>query len=325
MTLPRYVIAVDLGGTNLRTAAIREDGVIEGRIQDDSDARSGSRSVLVHVLNNIRKVEASVTQRGGKILGAALGFPGIVNPKTGIVHQSPHFPDWKNLDLFGFFKELPWPVIVDNDANMAALGEGWLGAARGVKNFLMLTFGTGVGGGIILDGKILHGERGFAGEVGHIVIQSEGPRCACGNRGCLEMYVSAVGIKKLIETSDDADGRAKLLERFGAGIDRLTIQNIHEAALDGDIFANVTFKKMGYYLGVGLTSLVNTLGVETIVLGGGVSRAWDFFIEPVRKEFDARSYREVAKNIRILKSALGDDAGLTGCAASFLSRETAAK
>ncbi len=314
-----YVIAVDLGGTHLRVGAVRSDGTVEEKEKQGSEARLGSTAVLGLVAQGIRRMAEKIALRRESVTGLAIGIPGIVDRAKGIVHQSPHFPDWKNLEILSFFKsEFPWPVVVDNDANMAALGEGWKGAARGLKNFVMLTFGTGIGGGIVVDGNLLHGERGFAGEVGHIVIEPEGVQCACGSKGCWEVFVSSHGILRLAEEFEDAEGREKLLERFGlAGLGRLTVRHLYEAALDGDIFSNVVFKRMGYYLGVGLSSLVNILGTETFVLGGGISEAWDFFIEPARKELSERTYREVAESVVLKKAALGDDAALAGGASIF--------
>lgn len=313
-----YVIAVDLGGTNLRVGAVREDGSVEEKEKYDSEARSGSKAVLGRVAQAIKRMADKIELRKGSIRGVALGFPGIVDGTKGIVFQSPHFPDWKNLDLLTYFKkELPWPIVVDNDANMVARGEGWKGAGQGLKNFVMMTFGTGLGGGIMAEGEILHGDRGFAGEIGHLCIEPEGHRCACGSRGCLEMYVSAQGILKSVETTDDPEGRDRLLARIGKTLERLTVQDLHEAALDGDIFANVTFKRMGYYLGIGIASLTNTLGIETFLIGGGISQAWDFFIEAAKKELAERTYRETASHVQIRKALLGDNAGLIGGAAAF--------
>lgn len=314
-----YVISVDLGGTNLRVGAVRTDGKIEERERYPSEARFGSLNVLGRVAQAVRQMADRLEARGGTIRGVALGFPGIVDSEKGIVHQSPHFQDWKDLDLFSYFKkELPWPVVVDNDANMAALGEAWKGAGQGIQNFVMLTFGTGLGGGIIVGRKVFHGDRGFAGEIGHIGLEAEGPRCACGSRGCFEMYVSTQGILRLVQGMDDPIGREKLLAHFGGNLDKVTVQHLHEAALDGDIFANATFKRMGYYLGIGLASLVNTLGIGTFILGGGIAQAWDFFIEPAKKELSDRTYRESFRHVQIRKGLLGDDAGLIGgCAASL--------
>ncbi|MBI3541288.1 MAG: ROK family protein, partial [Deltaproteobacteria bacterium] len=307
----QYAISVDLGGTNLRVAAVSQDGTIEERERYDSDARLGSRVVLERVAFGIKEVAGRIEAKKGQIIGVGLGFPGIVDPQRGMVHQSPHFPDWKDLDLLGFFqKELSWPVVIDNDANMAALGEMTMGAGKGLKNFVMLTFGTGIGGGIVIHEKIFHGDRGFAGELGHICIEAEGPPCPCGSRGCWESYVSAKGILRLVEESQDVEGRDILLARFGGLLEKLTVQRLYEAALDGDIFANVTFKKMGYFLGIGIASLVNTLGIDAFILGGGVAQAWDFFIEPARKELTERTYHETARGVTLQKAALGENAAL---------------
>lgn len=315
------VVSVDLGGTHLRIGAVREDGTVEEVEKGESESRSGSAAVLGRVAQGVRRMAEKIDAQKGKVVGVALGFPGIVDCEKGIVYQSPHFPDWKDLDVLSCFKkELPWPVVIDNDANMAALGEGWKGAGAGLKNFVMLTLGTGVGGGIVIDGHILRGDRGFAGEVGHIGIEAEGPRCACGSHGCLETFVSARGILRLAEESDHVDGRERLLARLGKPVERLTVKELYEAARDGDIFAHGIFKRMGYYLGIGIASLTNTLGIENFILGGGVAQAWDFFIEPAKKELSERTYRETAKLVRIKKALLGDNAGLIGGAASVLRR-----
>ncbi len=318
----QYIISVDLGGTNLRVGAVREDGLLEEKEKHPSAAKSGCDVVLNNVLQAIQDVAKKIEMKHGVIRGVALGFPGIVDPQKGIVYKSPHFPDWADLDIFSYFKTaLPWPIVVDNDAHMAARGEAWKGAGRGLRNFVMLTFGTGLGGGVIADGKIFHGDRGFAGELGHVCIESQGPLCACGSHGCLEMYVSTHGIRRLVETMDDAEARLKLLDSFSGNPERVTPKGLHELALDGDISANVIFKRMGYYLGIGMASLVNTLGIETFILGGGISEAWDFFVEAAKKELRERTYQETANHIEIKKAVLGDDAGLVGGGACFHPQE----
>jgi glucokinase len=318
MPSSNVVLSVDLGGSNLRVAAVTEEGVVMERLEEPSDPRSGSAAVFKKVAAGVKAVAAKVESHEGKILGVALGFPGIVDPAKGIVYRSPHFSDWKDLDFLSFFKsEFPWPLIADNDASLAALGEAWKGAGKGLKNFLMMTLGTGVGGGLVLDGRVFHGDRGFAGEFGHICIEVEGPECACGSRGCLETFISATGILRLAEASDQTDGREQLLTKLGKPLARVTVKEIYEAARDGDIFSNTLFKKMGNYLGIGIASLVNTLGIETVILGGGVAEAWDFFIEPAKKELSQRTYEETARSVKILKAALGTDAALIGGARAF--------
>lgn len=307
------ILSIDLGGTNLRVAAVTAEGKILEREKRSSDAKSTTSKTLRNIEEAIRTIVSRLGEQQKMIQGIALGFPGIVDPEKGVVYQSPHFPNWKNLAFADHFrKKFPWPVKADNDANLAALGEGWLGVGKGLKNFVMITLGTGVGGALVLDGKIFHGDRGFAGEVGHICIETHGYDCACGSHGCLEMYVSTQGILRNMEHTDDTEGREKFLVNFRGNIDRVTVQDLYEAALDGNIFANVTFKKMGYYLGIGLASLINTLGVDTFVIGGGVSYAWDFFADAARKELSEHTYRETASHVQLKKAVLGDDAGLVG-------------
>lgn len=312
--MPVYAIGVDLGGTHLRVGAVRSDGTIEIKEKLPAEAKKGE--VLSPVADAVKRIADQISKKGGTIAGVGLGFPGIVDPEQGIVYQSPHFPDWNRLDLHSFFKrEFRWPIVIDNDANMAARGEGRHGAARGLKNFILLTLGTGVGGGIVANGEVFHGDGGFAGEVGHLVIEGDGASCPCGGKGCLEMYVSATGILRLVEESEDRRGREQLLGRVGLTADqsyRLTVASLYEAAREGDLFAHLIFKKMGSFLGIGLVSLINILGIETVILGGGVSQAWDFFIEPAKKEFSQRTYKETARRLKILRAELGDDAGLIG-------------
>ncbi len=308
-----YVISVDLGGTNLRVGAVRDDGLIEEREKRSSEAKATTSEILQNIEEAIRTIVRRLEEKQKTIRGITLGFPGIVDSEKGIVYQSPHFPDWKNLVFVDYFrKKFPWPIKASNDANLAALGESWLGAGKGLKNFVMMTLGTGIGGGIMIDGKIFHGDHGFAGEIGHIVIEAEGHECPCGSRGCLEMYVSTLGIRKLIETADDVLRKEQLLERVGGNLDKITVQALYELAREGDILAHSTFKKMGYYLGIGLATLVNTLGIENFVIGGGISEAWDFFVEVAKKELAARTYSETARYVKLLKAQLGDDAGLIG-------------
>lgn len=310
------VLSVDLGGTNLRVAAVNGEGGMVERLEEPSDARSGSAAILKKTAEALKAIAAKVEAGKGKVVGVALGFPGIVDPVKGVVYRSPHFPDWKDLDILSYFKaELAWPVTVDNDANLAALGEAWKGAGKGLKNFLMMTLGTGVGGGLVIDGRVFRGDRGFAGEIGHICIETDGPPCACGSRGCLETFISATGIRRLAEISDQVEGREQMLAKAGKPLARTTVKDLYDAALDGDIFANTLFKKMGNYLGVGVASLVNVLGVETVVVGGGVAEAWDFFIEPAKKELAQRTYEETARSVKLVRAALGNDAALVGGAA----------
>ena len=308
-------ISVDLGGTSLRVGLVSAGGEVVRVEKVPSGARDPWEVTLGRIAELIEKVAAG----SNKISGLALGVPGIVD-RQGVVHSSPHFPDWKEVDVGAWFrKRFPWPVIVDNDAHMIARGEQWKGAGEGIENFIILTLGTGVGGAIVWKNGVVSGDSGFAGELGHMVIETEGPACNCGSQGCFEMYVSATGILHWLETGDRLDpvGRGKLLERFG-GIGRITVDQIYDAAREGDITAHALFRRMGYFLGIGIASLVNVTGIETMILGGGVSQAWDFFIEPAKKELAERTYAETSARVQILKAQLGEEAGLIGGAVALL-------
>lgn len=312
-----HVIAVDLGGTNLRVGLVSADGKVERVGKIPSESKDKSERTLERTVALVEKVAAGADA----IAGLALGVPGIVD-REGVVHQSPHFPDWKSVAVGDYFrKKFPWPIVVDNDGHMIACGEAWKGAARGLENFILLALGTGVGGAICWKGEILRGDSGFAGEIGHMVIEMDGPACHCGSQGCFEMYVSATGIRRLVEEGREIDqrGREFLLEKTG-GLEKLTIEKIYHLATEGDICAHSIFKRVGYYLGIGIASLVNVTGIETVIVGGGVSQAWDFFIEPAKQEIFERTYPETARRIKILQAGLGDEAGLIGGAAAIFQK-----
>lgn len=303
-------IGIDLGGTNFRLGVVSHTGEISQRFVSEV----GKKKTPDDIVKLLTKHVTEIKNKTPNLKGIGVGIPGIVDAETGVVHSSPHYPEWSNVKFKELFEgAFGMPVSLDNDANMVALGEGWLGAGKDMKNFVLLTLGTGIGGGIYCDGKIWHGDHGFAGEVGHILIDFNGPHCNCGSRGCLEMYASATGLKKLIEDSGDKN-KERFLELVGDNLEKVTPAFLYDRAKEGDIFASVIWKKFGSYLGAGLASIVNTLGITNIIIGGGVSRAWDFFIRDTEKEFKRRIYKRTSSLVKIHKTALGDDAGIIGAA-----------
>lgn len=308
MSQNQSVISVDLGGTNLRLGAVDSQGQV--RHFQKLSSKSRGTEILEQLVEAIREVEENLKKEGEEILGIALGVPGIVDLKEGVVYQSPHFPDWKQVPIRRYFEgKFSYPLFLDNDAHLIARGEAWKGVAQEIRNFILLTLGTGVGGAIVWEGRLLSGDSGFAGEFGHMVIESEGVSCPCGSRGCFEMYVSATGILHHLEKGGRIDSNEKM-----------TVEKLHESALNGDIAAHAAFQRMGSFLGIGIASLVNITGIQTVVLGGGVSRAWDFFIEPAKKEIVRRTYSETASRILLKRAILGDEAGLLGGGAVFFQK-----
>lgn len=308
----RLVIGVDLGGTNLRTALLDHNGRILGKSKEATHASQGRDKVVARLIENIKAIRDSGGNKGRGLIAVGVGAPGVIHAEKGIVVKSPNFPDWNKFPLRSELESaLGIPVVVENDANAAALGEQWLGAGRGVRSMLFITLGTGVGGGIILDNRIWHGADGMAGEVGHITLVPDGRKCGCGNTGCLETYASAPGIVKsyweaLGKSGEDTTGK------------EITSQEIYQAARSGDRLSIHVMREMGRYLGMGIANLINIFNPEMIVIGGGVMEAWPLFIDYAREEIRRRAFEYPAERTKIVQSALGDDAGVVGAAAAAL-------
>ncbi len=310
----RTVIGVDLGGTNLRTALLSPDGEVLARNKEATHASEGWMKVVARLIDDIRKQREIAFQKGLEVIGAGVGAPGVIQVDKGIVVKSPNFPDWNNVPLKEHLeKALKIPVFIENDANAAALGEQWRGAGRDIRSMILLTLGTGVGGGIILDNRIWHGADGMAGEIGHMTLMPQGRPCSCGNTGCLEMYASARGIvQSYHEALQQADPRA------AAEAKPITSEQIYRQAREGNKIATGVMKDMGRMLGIGIANLINIFNPERIVIGGGVKDAWPLFIEAARDEIMRRAFEVPAKRTEIVPSLLGDDAGMVGAAAAAL-------
>jgi glucokinase len=287
-----YAIGVDVGGTNVRAGLVDS----KGKVIRQARQRVGSRRKPADMIALIKRLIRSLKLPSkGKVIGVGCGVPGIVDVRTGIIGRSPHFPEWKS---FRFSKRLSQalglPVVADNDANMNAVGEHQWGAAKGLENFVMLTLGTGIGGGIYINGEIYHGEHGYAGEVGHIVIERDGLDCDCGGWGCWEEYAAA-----------------SFFERRGWGG-----KKAERAAKAGDKEAKLLLKEYGRNLGIGIDSLINVLGITDFIIGGGLSRAADLFLPSARAEVKKRAFPQNSRRLKLKKSKLVDQAGVLGSAAA---------
>ncbi len=313
--MSEVVIGVDLGGTNTRTALLSKDGVILDRHKVSTNAASGWRQVVARIVENIAQHQKIAIGKGLKVAAAGVGAPGVIQMDRGIVVKSPNFPDWNNLPLKEELeKALHIPVFIENDANAAAIGEQWLGAGRGINSMVLLTLGTGVGGGIILNNRIWQGADGMAGEIGHMTLIPDGRLCRCGNTGCLEMYASARGIVQSYREAVKLSGTAAFEE--------FTSEQIYKAAMDGEPIARKVMKDMGRILGIGIANLINIFNPQMIVLGGGVKDAWQLFIDSTREEVMRRAFKVSAERTRIVPSILGDDAGMIGAAAFAMQKIT---
>jgi glucokinase len=304
------VIGMDLGGTNLRVAGVEADGGIVELHREPTRASEGPEPVIERIIAAIGRVAARVAGAGGAVRGAVLGAPGIISCREGTVVASPNLPGWRDVPLRARVAAATGlPVLLENDANAAAYGEYWRGAGTGCSSMILLTLGTGVGGGLVLGGELWRGADGMAGEIGHITVEPNGRACRCGNSGCLETYASATGI---------VEGYREL-----SGIDEIvTAEEIQRRAHDGDANARQSFREAGRSLGIAFAALVNLLNPERIVVGGGVLPAWELFMPAAEQEMRRRAFAVPAARVRFAPAALGDLAGVTG-AAGLLWRDLA--
>jgi glucokinase len=306
----RVVVGVDLGGTNLRTALLSTDGEVLDKRSEATQGSEGWKSVVARLIKCIALQREIAIDRGLRVAAVGVGAPGIIQMETGIVVKSPNFPDWNNLPLKEELERaLMIPVVIENDANAAALGEQWRGAGRGISSMILLTLGTGVGGGIVLNNRIWQGADGMAGEIGHMTLVPEGRQCGCGNRGCLEMYASARGIVQSYQEQCPVAGTDASI---------VTAAQVYQAAREGDPVARHAMNHMGHMLGIGIANLINIFNPQMIVLGGRVKDAWDLFIGATHEEIMRRAFQVPAERTHIVPSVLGDDAGMVGAAAVAL-------
>lgn len=303
--MKKVVLAADLGGTNLRMAAIDRDGKILYRARRETP-RAESAAEIVSVISEAARECLQNVEEKVSIIAAAV--PAIIDFEKGITLKLPNIPALNNFHLSAALEnELGLPCILENDANAAAVGENWLGASKDFKNSILVTLGTGVGGGIIIDGKILRGTDGTAGEIGHICVEPCGALCGCGARGCVEQYASATAILRLAGELAVQFPESKLSKKAV-----LSSMEIYEAGLQNDALALEIFRRQGFYLGIVLAGLINVLNPEIVVIGGGAAAGWDLFVPEMLSQIRGRAYREPSERAKIVRAALGDDAGILG-------------
>jgi glucokinase len=327
-----FSIGVDLGGTNLRIAAVSAEGQLLDKVTLASKGVPGPHHVIDQMCEAIQRLSAKYTGTG-KFLGAGIGAPGIIDLQAGTVRKSANLLGWEEYPVRAEIeRRLGARVVLDNDGNVAAFGEQWLGAARGVPNMAVVTLGTGIGGGIVLGGKIWHGMTGMSGEFGHVTLEPEGYPCGCGSHGCAEQYASASAIVRMAREAI-AGGDAPALAKAASSDSTFGAQSIFNLAMQGDEPARRIFHTFGRYLGLMLAGAINVLNLEMFVIGGGASSAWDAFAPSMFKELRERSivYAATApvdplspgssgQNSRgerktiITRALLGSDAGLFGAA-----------
>ena len=311
----KYCFGVDIGGTTVKMGLFEEDGKILDKWEIVTDTSEEGKAVLPNIASSIEaKIEEHNLDKRD-ILGIGAGVPAPVNSE-GIVNGSANL-GWKYKEVKKELEELTGVTsYIGNDANVAALGEMWKGGGEGEKNMIMVTLGTGVGGGIIIDGKMLVGANGAGGEIGHICVNySEKDQCGCGNRGCLEQYASATGIVRLAKQKLGQEMRATALNK-----EDVTAKDVFDAVKAGDEVAQEIAVEFGRYLGYGLANLAAVADPAVFVIGGGVSKAGEVLLSYIEKPFMERAFF-ANKNVRFVLAQLGNDAGICGAAKMVLDAE----
>jgi glucokinase len=331
----KFSIGVDLGGTNLRIAAVDEQGSLVEKVTLDTQVSRGRDHVIADMCDAIQRMSDKFRD-SAPLLGIGIGVPGIIDMRTGVVCESPNLQDWVGYPARDVIEErLKTVVIFENDANVAALGEQWLGAAKDFCDMAMLTLGTGVGGGLVMGGAIWRGANGMAGEFGHTTVEADGHICGCGNRGCLEQYASATAVVRMAQEAI-ANNSGSALALAANSDPEFSARSIYNLAIQGDEDARRIFRYVGRCLGIVLSAMVNSLNLPIYVIGGGVSSAWEAFAPTIFEELRRRSFvyaatapydssvvKEGASALTaagsgpktiITRALLGSDAGLYGAA-----------
>lgn len=312
MSVTEHVIAVDLGGTNIRAAVVTRTGQIRHLLSQPTLADDGPDAVIDRIADAIAAVVSAEDVAPEVAVGVVA--PGPLDPVSGVVFFGPNLPGWHDVPLKEILtRRTGRRVLVGNDANCAALGEAHFGAAQGIRNLIYIALGTGVGGGVIAEGRLIEGARGLGGELGHVPVAIDGPRCTCGGIGCIEAFAGGWAIARegeLVAHSDRSTEIARLAE--GKPV---TARMVAQAARHGDAAARAVYERAGQALGVGLGGLVNVFNPEMIVIGGGLAEAGDLILDPMRAELPRRAMRQIYPGLRIERSSLGTNTGLYGAAA----------
>ena len=319
MALEQLVIGIDLGGTKIHTALVDGSGRIVLHDHRETQASEGRQAVLNRMLAASRRIKAQAEAAGTPVAAVGIGSPGPLDVTQGVVLNPPNLPGWNGVPLKRLIEEgLGLPAFLENDANAAALGEHRFGAGRGVAHMIYVTAGTGIGGGLILDGKLYHGAAGMAGEIGHMTILPNGPLCGCGNRGCLEAMASGRAIAQRAQERLTRAVPARMAALVAGDPQRITAELVTEAAKQGDDEAQEILSEALSYLGIGMANLVNLFNPQLIVIGGGLTNLGETLFDTVRRAIDRHALAGPAQAVRVMPAELADNVGVLGAAALAL-------
>jgi glucokinase len=320
----RWVVGVDLGGTNISVGVLPLDGGNGDVLALDSrptQADKGAKYVVDRMVAMVEGAIRTVAQESGgskdDFAGIGIGSPGPLDRKTGTIINTPNL-GWRNFPLRDLISNaVGLPAALDNDANCATYGEWWLGAGKNVDHLVGITLGTGIGGGIVLNGEIFHGASDSAGEIGHTTIDSTGRKCNCGNYGCLEAYASGPAIAARAVEGIEAGAETVLPDLVDGDLDRITAAIVYEGAVLGDAYANEVMKETAKFLGTGVANIINTLNPQMVVIAGGVTKAGDHLFVPLKAEVRRRAFKSAQEACEIVPAGLMNTAGVIGAVAMF--------
>ncbi|MCX8069361.1 MAG: ROK family protein [Thermodesulfovibrionales bacterium] len=302
----RDILAVDIGGTNIRVAIL---SYVEGSWNLIRRHKVPTTSSPIDTLKS--EIKNILSSYDTKITKAGISVAGIVDSKKGVLMRSPNISKMEHIDFKGLMlNDFSLQAVIENDANAATYGEKVSGAGREFDNFVMLTLGTGIGGGVVKDGKLLS----IAAEIGHMSINHEGAHCPCGNIGCLETTASATAVINKAITEIERGNDSILKSLYNGNFYKMNAEDVYKAALEGDLLARNVLKDAGKNLGIGIANLVNIFSPDAVILTGGLIGAWNIYVESAKKEAIRRGLKELMMKVKIIPSALGDDAGLIGIA-----------
>lgn len=308
----RIYIGVDLGGTSIKVGICNEQGELIHKFEGPTGTESGSEVVTENIAQYVRKIVQDSSCSWDQVAGIGAGIAGFMDIPAGFIKLSPNL-GWRNVPIKQILEQkLNKTVKIDNDANVAALGEAWSGAGAGIPNVVCYTLGTGVGGGIIIDGKIYQGFNGSAGELGHmsVVPDLEAIQCGCGQMGCLETVSSATGIIRMAKDAVERGDRTSL-----AGVETIMAKDVADAARNGDEVALRIINRAAYYLGRSMATIAVVINPQRFIIGGGVSKAGEILFEPIRQIFRKYTPEAAQDGVEIVPAVLGNDAGVVGAAA----------
>ncbi|MQY56323.1 MAG: ROK family protein [Dehalococcoidia bacterium] len=317
----KLILGVDLGGTKIAAALATAQGKILARGRSSTRAQAGPDVVIKSICATIDRTLAAKRLKPSQFLGIGIAAAGIIDSDKGKVISSPNLPGWHEVPLRDAVEQrFGIPTYLGNDATLAALGEWCFGLKKGIANLIYITVSTGIGGGIIAGGKLYTGACGVAGEIGHMTIDVNGPKCNCGNIGCWETLASGTALAREAVKQIREGAKTSIIELVNGDISKIDAKVVDLAAKQGDELAKELISRLGYYLGIGLVNLVNIFNPELILIGGGVAKMGDLLLQPAIKIVKERAFSTPANAVEIKPALLGDDSGILGAVAFVLER-----